>query len=94
MHPLRIGVNALYLIPGGVGGTEIYLRALARRPGRDRPRQPLLRFHQSRNRRRPGAGTPQLHRRPAARPRRFAPGAHALGADRAAAGRRARRAST
>jgi len=25
---LRIGVNALYLIPGGVGGTEIYLRAL------------------------------------------------------------------
>ena len=28
MRPLRIGVNALYLIPGGVGGTEIYLRAL------------------------------------------------------------------
>ena len=26
--PLRIGVNALYLIPGGVGGTEIYLRSL------------------------------------------------------------------
>jgi glycosyltransferase involved in cell wall biosynthesis len=26
--PLFIGVNALYLIPGGVGGTEIYLRAL------------------------------------------------------------------
>jgi glycosyltransferase involved in cell wall biosynthesis len=25
---LRIGVNALYLIPGGVGGTEIYLRHL------------------------------------------------------------------
>jgi glycosyltransferase involved in cell wall biosynthesis len=24
--PLRIGVNALYLIPGKVGGTEIYLR--------------------------------------------------------------------
>src|SRR5580692_3051540 len=24
----KIGVNALYLIPGGVGGTEIYLRAL------------------------------------------------------------------
>ena len=23
--PMRIGVNALYLIPGGVGGTEIYL---------------------------------------------------------------------
>ena len=28
MKPLRIGVNALYLIPGGVGGTEIYLRSL------------------------------------------------------------------
>ena len=27
-EPLRIGVNALYLIPGGVGGTEIYLRGL------------------------------------------------------------------
>jgi glycosyltransferase involved in cell wall biosynthesis len=25
---VRIGVNALYLIPGGVGGTEIYLRCL------------------------------------------------------------------
>jgi glycosyltransferase involved in cell wall biosynthesis len=28
MRPRRIGVNALYLIPGGVGGTEIYLRGL------------------------------------------------------------------
>jgi len=28
MSFLRIGVNALYLIPGGVGGTEIYLRGL------------------------------------------------------------------
>ena len=25
---MRIGVNALYLIPGGVGGTEVYLRCL------------------------------------------------------------------
>jgi glycosyltransferase involved in cell wall biosynthesis len=30
MPPLRIGINALYLIPGGVGGTEIYLRELLR----------------------------------------------------------------
>jgi len=30
MRPLRIGVNALYLIPGGVGGTEIYLSNLVR----------------------------------------------------------------
>jgi glycosyltransferase involved in cell wall biosynthesis len=28
MRRLRIGVNALYLVPGGVGGTEIYLRNL------------------------------------------------------------------
>jgi glycosyltransferase involved in cell wall biosynthesis len=28
MKRLRIGVNALYLIPGRVGGTEIYLRGL------------------------------------------------------------------
>jgi glycosyltransferase involved in cell wall biosynthesis len=27
---LRVGINALYLIPGGVGGTEIYLRFLLR----------------------------------------------------------------
>jgi glycosyltransferase involved in cell wall biosynthesis len=30
MRPLRLGVNALYLIPGRVGGTEIYLRSLLR----------------------------------------------------------------
>ncbi len=30
MPPLRIGVNALYMIPGGVGGTEIYLHELLR----------------------------------------------------------------
>ncbi len=34
MAPLRIGVNALYLIPGGVGGTEIYLRNLLAALGR------------------------------------------------------------
>ena len=28
--PRRIGVNALYLIPGGVGGTEVYLHNLLR----------------------------------------------------------------
>ena len=28
MPPLRLGINALYLIPGGVGGTETYLRSL------------------------------------------------------------------
>ncbi len=34
MPPLRIGINALYLIPGGVGGTEIYLRHLIAALGR------------------------------------------------------------
>jgi glycosyltransferase involved in cell wall biosynthesis len=29
-RPVRIGINALYLIPGEVGGTEIYLRSLLR----------------------------------------------------------------
>jgi glycosyltransferase involved in cell wall biosynthesis len=28
MGPFRIGINALYMIPGGVGGTEIYLYSL------------------------------------------------------------------
>lgn len=32
--PLRIGINALFLIPGGVGGTEIYLRFLLDALGR------------------------------------------------------------
>ena len=32
--PRRIGVNALYLIPGAVGGTEIYLRELLAALGR------------------------------------------------------------
>jgi hypothetical protein len=27
---MRIGINALYLLPGAVGGTEIYLRELLR----------------------------------------------------------------
>lgn len=30
MPPFRIGINALYLIPGQVGGSEIYLRCLLR----------------------------------------------------------------
>src|SRR5918998_301558 len=34
---MRIGVNALYLIPGGVGGTEIYLRNLLAALGRVAP---------------------------------------------------------
>jgi glycosyltransferase involved in cell wall biosynthesis len=33
MTPVRIGINALYFIPGGVGGSEIYLRSLIRALG-------------------------------------------------------------
>jgi glycosyltransferase involved in cell wall biosynthesis len=40
---LRIGVNALYLIPGGVGGTEIYLRNLLQALGEiDRENQYIV----------------------------------------------------
>ncbi len=40
---LRIGVNALYLIPGGVGGTEIYLQSLLQALGEiDRENQYFL----------------------------------------------------
>jgi glycosyltransferase involved in cell wall biosynthesis len=35
--PLRIGVNALFLIPGGVGGTEIYTRSLLETLARNDP---------------------------------------------------------
>jgi len=28
--PLRIGINALFMIPGGVGGSEIYMRCLVK----------------------------------------------------------------
>ena len=38
---IRIGVNALYLIPGGVGGTEIYLRNLLTALGRRRFRRTI-----------------------------------------------------
>jgi glycosyltransferase involved in cell wall biosynthesis len=41
---LRIGINALYLIPGGVGGTEIYLRSLLEALGRIDRRNEYLVF--------------------------------------------------
>ena len=45
----RIGINALYLIPGGVGGTEIYLRELLQRVESRYRFQPNLvfRFYES-----------------------------------------------
>src|SRR5690606_29973615 len=33
-RPIRIGVNALYMLPGEVGGTEIYLREILAALGR------------------------------------------------------------
>jgi len=44
MGGLRIGVNALYLIPGGVGGTEIYLRHLLEALGEIDTRDEFLVF--------------------------------------------------
>jgi glycosyltransferase involved in cell wall biosynthesis len=41
---MRIGVNALYLIPGGVGGTEIYLRNLLRALARIDPSNEYIVF--------------------------------------------------
>jgi glycosyltransferase involved in cell wall biosynthesis len=41
---LRIGVNALYLIPEGVGGTEIYLRSLLEALARIDPRNEYFVF--------------------------------------------------
>jgi glycosyltransferase involved in cell wall biosynthesis len=55
MRPLRIGVNALYLIPGGVGGTEIYLRGLLAALAEIDTVNRIFRIHQSRNRARPHA---------------------------------------
>jgi len=87
MPPLRIGVNALYLIPGGVGGTEIYLHALlAALAGIDSRNQYFVFTN-----RETGSGLvpvqPNFHACPQPCGPRFAR-AHRLGADRAAAGRR------
>ena len=43
----RIGVNALYLIPGGVGGTEIYLRELLAALARIDYVERIFRLHES-----------------------------------------------
>ena len=47
---LRIGVNALYLIPGGVGGTEIYLRNLLQALAAIDAGESVCRVHESRDR--------------------------------------------
>jgi glycosyltransferase involved in cell wall biosynthesis len=44
MARLRIGINALYLIPGGVGGTEIYLRHLLPALGKAAPQDEFVVF--------------------------------------------------
>ncbi len=41
---MRIGINALYLIPGGVGGTEIYLRRLIEALERTAPQHEFIVF--------------------------------------------------
>jgi glycosyltransferase involved in cell wall biosynthesis len=39
---MRIGLNALFLIPGKVGGTEVYVRNLVRALGKAAPREEIL----------------------------------------------------
>src|SRR5690606_39006790 len=41
---MRIGINALYLLPGAVGGTEVYLRQLLRWMPRIAPQHEFLTF--------------------------------------------------
>lgn len=55
----RIGINALYLIPGGVGGTEIYLRELLKALAHRR-RRSVFRFYQPGDRSRPDSAPSQL----------------------------------
>ncbi len=71
--PLRIGVNALYMIPGGVGGTEIYLRGLLESLAEiDRDNQYLIFANRETDTRlRPAAPNFRLRRAPV--PARFRP---------------------
>jgi len=90
-RPLNAGAThrrqALYLIPGGVGGTEIYFARLLG-VSRHRYRHQYFIFT---NRETVPTWSPaaQLPALPQARSGGFASGAHAVGAGRAAAGRRA-----
>ena len=85
---MRIGINALYLIPGGVGGTEIYLRALLPALAKI---DPVNRYFVFTNRE-TGAGlVPVAARFPVHAPQAVFAGvaarAHSLGADPFASGR-------
>ncbi len=59
---LRIGVNALYLIPGGVGGTEIYLRNLLRALAEIDAVNQYVVFTNRETGRGPGSGAPEFRR--------------------------------
>ena len=82
----RIGVNALYLIPGGVGGTEIYLRRLlAALASIDRENEYFV-FTNRETGAGPGSPPSEFSWEAAGRSREFPPGANTVGADDAAAG--------
>ena len=65
----RIGVNALYLIPGGVGGTEIYLRELLAALATHRYAQRIFCLHESGNRPGPDAAAGEFPLEAASRAR-------------------------
>ncbi len=78
--PLRIGVNALYLIPGGVGGTEVYLRNLLRAAALVDGANEWIDLHESRDR---GSGSrrAEFHGGSPARRGEESSVAHSVGAD-------------
>ncbi len=59
---IRIGVNALYLIPGGVGGTEIYLRNLLRALAEIDSENQYIVFTNRETGRRSGSGSAEFRR--------------------------------
>ena len=81
---VRIGVNALYLIPGGVGGTEIYLRELlAALAELDQVNEYLV-FTNLETQSDLVPKQANFHWKPQAVHARFRPGADLVGANRAA----------
>ena len=80
----RIGVNALYLIPGGVGGTEIYLRELLAALAALDPANEYFVFTNLETQADLVPRQANFHWKPQAVHARFRPGADLVGANRSA----------